>query len=146
MQGNRTLTDGQSETGATNFVIEKMLRQVYTVLPVSVQSVEQPNPTGEVGFVDVVPLIRQVDGEGKAIAASSLYRLPFFRAQCGKNAVIVNPQPGDKGLALFSMRDVSVLKSSRSGPDTARFPALPCRRRTGFYLGGSSTPPSNGMS
>lgn len=139
MQGNRTLTDGQSETGATNFVIEKMLRQVYTVLPVSVQSVEQPDPTGEVGFVDVVPLIRQVDGEGKAIAVSSLYRLPFFRAQCGKNAVIVNPQPGDKGLALFSMRDVSVLKSSRSGP------VQPGSRRymsaaDGFYLGGFLNP------
>ena len=84
MQGNRTLTDGQSDTGATNFAIEKMLRQVYTVLPVSVQSVEQPDPTGEVGFVDVVPLIRQVDGEGKAIAASNLYRLPFFAPNAEK--------------------------------------------------------------
>ena len=53
--------------------------------------------------------------------------------------MIVNPQPGDNGLALFSMRDVSVLKSSRNGP------VQPGSRRymsaaDGFYLGGFLNP------
>ena len=135
MQGNRQLSTGQSVTGAQNFAIDGALRKLYTMLPVKVASVEQAAPTDQVGYVDVVPLIRQVDGEGNAVDTSPLYRLPFFRLQAGANAVIVNPQPGDKGAALFAMRDISVLKSTRDGPvqpGTRRFLAA----GDGYYLGG----------
>ena len=135
MQGNRQLSTGQSATGAQNFAIDAALRKMYTMLPVKVVSVEQAVPTDQVGYVDVVPLIRQVDGEGNAVDTSTLYRLPFFRFQAGANAVIVNPQPGDKGAALFAMRDISVLKSTRDGPvqpGTRRFFAA----GDGYYLGG----------
>lgn len=135
MQGNRKLSSGLSATGAQNFAIDAALGKLYTMMPVKVIAVEQSGPTGMVGFVDVEPLIRQVDGEGNAVATATLYRLPFFRLQAGANAVIVNPKPGDKGAALFAMRDTSVLKATRDGP------VQPGTRRImaagdGYYLGG----------
>lgn len=118
MQGNRQLSTGLSDIGAQNFAIDAALRRLYTMLPVKVVNVEQPSPTDQVGFVDVMPLIKQVDGEGSAVEPSVLYRLPFFRLQAGANAVIVNPQPGDKGAALFAMRDIAS-SATRDGPRAA---------------------------
>ena len=135
MQGNRKLSTGLSDIGAQNFAIDAAVRKLYTMMPVKVIAVEQSGPTDQVGFVDVMPQIKQVDGEGSAVEPSVLYRLPFCRLQAGANAVIVNPQPGDKGAALFAMRDISVLRATRDGP------VQPGTRRVmaagdGYYLGG----------
>lgn len=105
------------------------------MLPVKVVNVEQPSPTDQVGFVDVMPLIKQVDGEGSAVEPSVLYRLPFYRLQAGANAVIVNLQPGDKGAgALCHARYLGAQVHPRRPvqPGTRRFFAA----GDGYYLGG----------
>jgi hypothetical protein len=62
--------------------------------------------------VDVQPVINMIDAAGAAWPHRTLYRLPYIRVQGGANAVILDPQAGDLGLAWFASRDISVAKSA----------------------------------
>lgn len=134
MQGNRQLTTGNSPHSAQNFAIEALLKKLHTATPVRVEAVYQDAETGLVGYVDVVPLLRQVDGEGQTHDPSRLYHQPFLRIQGGKNAVVVNPQKGDIGLSAFAERDCSVVATTRrtAQPGSPRF----MDAADGWYLGG----------
>lgn len=69
------------------------------------------------GFVNVQPLVNQIDGEGNATPHGTVFNLPYSRLQGGANAVIMDPQPGDIGVAVFADRDISVVKRTRKqGP------------------------------
>lgn len=134
MQGNRQLTTGNHPHSAQNFAIEALLKRLHTATPVRVVAVYQDQATGLVGYVDVLPLLRQVDGEGQTHAPSRLYHQPFLRIQGGKNAVVVNPQIGDIGLSVFADRDCSVVAATRqtAQPGSPRF----LDAADGWYLGG----------
>lgn len=134
MQGNRQLTTGNHPHSAQNFAVEALLKKLHTAQPVRVEAVYQDPATGLVGYVDVLPLLRQVDGEGQTHDPSPLYRQPFLRIQGGKNAVVVNPRPGDIGLSVFADRDCSVVSGTRqtAQPGSPRF----MDAGDGWYLGG----------
>jgi hypothetical protein len=87
-----------------------------------------------VGFVDVVPMVSQVDSAGNPTPHDVIYNLPYMRVQGGVNAVIIDPAVGDIGAALFCRRDISTVKRTRK-------PANPGSRRRfdwadGLYVGG----------
>lgn len=112
---------------AQTFVIEQMLAGVWTSGPVKVMAVHD-------GFVDVQPLINQIDGYGQATPHGVIYNMPTFRLQGGPCAVVIDPAVGDIGLAVYGHRDASSVKAARA-------PANPGSRRThspadGFYIGG----------
>lgn len=135
MQGNRQFNSGAARTNGQQFAIEALLKRLHVAAPVRVVAVHQDADTGQVGHVDVLPLLSQVDGEGRTWPPSTLYRQPFLRIQGGANAVCVNPQVGDIGLSVFADRDISVVSKTRGGPvqpGTARF----CDAADGLYLGG----------
>jgi hypothetical protein len=133
----RSTNTAGSDYNAEDFHIRRVLSEINTAEPVTVDAVDIPDPKGPVGFVDVSPLTMLVDGEGKGMAQGTQFRLPYFRIQGGKNAVILDPQPGDKGLAVYAMRDTEALKETRGDSG----PVNPGSGRTldqgdGFYLGG----------
>lgn len=137
MKGNRELNTASSPVNAQDFAIRRLLGKINTAMPVRVVAVDVPDPKGPVGFVDVLPLVQQVDGEGNGVAPSTLYNVPFVRMQGGKNAVIVNPQAGDVGLAVFCQRDIAGVKTGRG----ASGPVNPGSYRSldmadGVYIGG----------
>lgn len=87
-----------------------------------------------VGFVDVQPLVNQVDGNGVPVPHGVIHNLPYFRLQGGQNAVIIDPQPGDIGMAAFASRDISSVKANRAqaNPGSARRFDM----ADGMYFGG----------
>lgn len=102
-------------------LFESNLARLSTSLPVRVDAV-QPGGVGPVGLVDITVLVSQVTGDGRTVPGVSVPNVPYSRLQGGNNAVIIDPQPGDIGMALFCSRDISAVKNARDAapPGSAR--------------------------
>lgn len=126
-----------SEASAFNahaFLISQMIGKAWTATLVQVQAVSNAGGVAAVGTVDVLPMVAQIDGQGQATPHGIIYGLPYFRLQGGANAVILDPQIGDIGIAVFASRDISSVKANKA-------PANPGSRRRndpadGLYIGG----------
>lgn len=133
---NATLDTPSSEFNILSFLIESVLnQQLNTALPVRVDSCTKPGTGGAAGYVSATPLICQRGSDGRALPPVSIPKLPFFRLQCGTAAVVIDPQPGDVGLAVFAQKDCSTLQAGKTEPEVAgsfrRFDMS-----DGFYIGG----------
>ena len=86
------------------------------------------------GFVDVVPMVNQIDGAGNATPHTTIYNIPYLRMQGGANAVILDPQPGDIGICVFASRDISKVKATKAqgNPGSYRNYSF----ADGMYMGG----------
>ena len=93
-----------------------MQRHAFCTLGTLVQVVAVTNDGGvePVGFVDVHPMVAQVDGKGQPTPHGVIYGLPYIRVQGGSNAVILDPQVGDIGLAVFCAQDISKVKATKA--------------------------------
>lgn len=100
-----------TEYAALQFVFTTLLKRVQTAMPVKVMSVTNAGEVSAVGFVDVLPLVNQVTGEGESFPHATIYNVPYSRLQGGKNAVILDPQVGDIGVCVFASRDISAIKA-----------------------------------
>lgn len=132
--GRATFNSGANDYNAVSFQIEQALNRIRTSGPVRVVAVR--NSGGDVvpGTVDVQPLVNQLDGEGNAVPHGILYGLPYFRYQAGANAIILDPQVGDIGIAGFCDRDISsvIANQAQANPGSARQWSM----ADGYYLGG----------
>lgn len=122
------------EWNRLNFQIAQSLAKMQTSLPVEVLSCTNEGGLSPVGFVNVVPMVNQVDAAGIPIPHVTIFNVPYLRVQGGANAVIIDPQEGDIGIALFASRDISKVKSTRA-------PANPGSNRQfsfsdAMYIGG----------
>lgn len=116
------------------FAIAQAINKLQTATLVRVDACTNDGGLSPVGFVDVTPLVNQIDGQGNPTPHVTVYGLPYLRVQGGANAVIIDPSPGDLGVAVFASRDISIVKSSKAQ-------ANPATRRSynfqdGMYLGG----------
>ena len=129
VKGQKKPNTAGSEYNALQFMIQNALRgQIHTAIPVKVQSVDGL-------FVDVLPLVSSVDGYGEAVEPTTIFHLPVFRYHAGVAAFIVDPVPGDIGLAVFAQADSS---NVQEGTDTPQQPGSFRRfsQSDGFYFGG----------
>ncbi len=127
-------TDMTNPVNATALLVQSILARVSTAKLVQVMAVTNEGEAAAVGFVDVMPLVHQIDGQGQPTPHVTVYGLPYFRIQGGANAVIMDPEVGDLGLAIFADRDISAVKATKAA-------ATPATRRRfdmgdGLYLGG----------
>lgn len=132
--GQRRPNTDSSKFSTLSFVIRQYLAGARTAMPVIVRGVRNTGGVEPVGTVDVEPLVSQLDGAGKIVSHGIIYDLPYLRMQGGVNAIILDPEVGDIGLAVVSDRDVSKVKTTRQ-------PAAPGSNRRnhfsdGFYFGG----------
>lgn len=129
VKGQNKPNTGGSEYNSLQFMISQAMRgQIHTAIPVQVQAVSGL-------YVDVLPLVSQVDGFGEAVAPTTLFHLPVFRYHAGVGAVILDPVVGDKGLAIFCQSDSSLVSESTNTPQQpASFRRF--SMSDGFYLGG----------
>jgi hypothetical protein len=120
------------------FVIEQALANVQTATIVKVVACSNSGGISPVGTVDVQILANQVSiGAGGQMVGTphlTMYGLPYLRVQGGANAIIIDPQPGDIGIAVFASRDITNVKSTKAQANPGSF-------RThdfadGMYLGG----------
>ena len=133
---NRKLNTAASEYNALSFMIEQAIKgMVNTAIPVRVDSCTKPGPNGAAGYVSATPLVQQRGADGNSLMPVSLPQLPFFRFCGGTAAVVLDPQPGDVGLAVFSQQDASNLEAGKTDPVQAG--SFRCFDMSdGIYIGG----------
>lgn len=134
IKGSRTATSGNDPANAQDFIIERFLKsKVNTAILVKVDSVD-PGAVGPVGTLTCTPLVAGMDGDGNAIPAQPIHNVPYLRIQGGVAALILDPMPGDLGLAVTCQRDVSSAKKSKgpANPGSFRF----FDQADSLYLGG----------
>lgn len=133
-QGHQSPGDSAGQYGAQIFVIKQMLSRLQTMTLVKVLSCSNSGGVSPVGFVDVQPMINQIDGDGNGKSHKPLYNLPYLRIQGGDNAFILDPKPGDIGIVGFTSRSIAKVKKTKkiSNPDTFSQFSM----SDGLYLGG----------
>jgi hypothetical protein len=129
VQGVQNINTASSDYNALSFIIQQAIRQqVNTAIVVKVVGVSA-------GYVDVLPLVTQIDGFGEAVQPTTLYKLPYMRYHGGICAVKLDPVIGDIVLAVFAQKDCSSVTQGTTEPQKpASF-----RENTmgnGFYIGG----------
>ena len=129
VQGQMKPNTAGSPYNSLQFIIDQAIRhKVHTAVVVKVIK-----RTGQ--YVDVLPLVTQIDGFGNAIAPTTLFHLPYMRYHAGIAAVILDPVPGDIGLAVFAQTDCSNVKQGTTEPQQpASFREN--SMANGFFLGG----------
>ncbi|MDN7913673.1 oxidoreductase [Burkholderia cepacia] len=115
-------------------MVWQILRQISGARLVKVMGVTNAGDVSPVGFVDVQPLVNQLDGSNNAVPHGTIYHLPYFRLQGGPNAVVIDPQKGDIGVAIIEDRDISSVKANRAqaNPGSKRIFDM----ADGLYIGG----------
>lgn len=131
--GQTDPTTGQGDWNAMRFAIQQQMLGLNTSMPVEVVSVRAAG-VAPVGFVNIRILVSQVTGDDRTVDHGEIPNVPYFRLQGGTNAVIIDPEPGDIGMASFCSRDISAVKNARQA-------APPGSRRSydfsdAMYVGG----------
>ncbi len=132
--GFQNQTTFGSEYNSIVFLINQVLSGKHTAALVQVKAVTNSGGVAPVGFVDILPLVNQVDGAGNQTPHGTIGHCPYFRLQGGANAIIIDPQVGDIGLAVFCDRDNSIVISTKAkaNPGSGRKFDM----ADGVYLGG----------
>ena len=126
---------GSSEYNVLDFVIRSIVcGLVNTAIPVRVDKVERPAEGGGAGYLSATPLIKMRSAKGDALDVVSIPKLRWFRLQHGAAAIIVDPKPGDIGLAVFAQQDVSALNGGSEPIQPGSFRSYSIS--DGFYFGG----------
>jgi phage baseplate assembly protein gpV len=133
-RGAADATSAGSPYNENLFLIHQVLAAVSTAKLVRVEAVTNAGDLSPVGFVDVMPLVNQVDGDDNAVPHGVVHNIPYFRLQGGSNAVILDPQVGDIGACIFADRDISAVKNAKdvANPGSKRRFDM----ADGLYIGG----------
>ena len=134
-RGTQDIYSGANPYNALNFVIEKATNKIATAIPVKVMAVNAGGSEAATGYVDVLPLVAFIGGDGNSIEPVTLYHLPYSRVQGGIAALVIDPVIGDIGLAVFAHSDSSTVTQGTAEPQQ------PGSKRhhsmsDGFYIGG----------
>ena len=132
--GQARSAEGGDEYGAMMFVIGQAVARLSTSTVVRVVAVTNAGGLAPVGFVDVQPLVNQLDGAGNAVPHGVLHHLPYFRLQGGTDAIILDPKVGDLGIAVFASRDISAVKASKAQANPGSWRSYDMA--DGLYVGG----------
>ncbi|MBE8596880.1 phage baseplate protein [Xenorhabdus sp. BG5] len=107
-----SLYDPQATAGGAlsqEAIIWALIGKIGTVTICRVEKV-RGGGVAPVGYVDILPLVQQVDGAGNVYENATIYNVPYFRYQGGANAVILDPKVGDLGICFTASRDISKVK------------------------------------
>jgi hypothetical protein len=125
---------GSSQFDVMEFFFRQKLAKARTATIVRVLDVTNAGGLEPVGYVDIQPMVQQVDGAGQVTAMPPIYNAPYLRLQGGADAVILDPKIGDIGIAVIGDRDLSAVTASKADgpPGSARRNSL----SDAMYLGG----------
>lgn len=134
VQGIADIYAGQTQFNQVSFLIRSMMsREINTAIPVVVTKVMISS--GSVGYVQAKPLVNDMDAQGNAVDVAILPRLPYFRLQGGKVAIITDPIVGDIGIAVFAKKDTSnVVAGTKEPVQAGSFRKF--SMSDGWYIGG----------
>jgi hypothetical protein len=106
--GQATIFSDASEYNTLDFVIARATEKMQTVSLVQVKAVN----TGAL-TVDVQVLANIVTGSNQSIPHAIISARPYYRAQGGGNAIILDPVVGDIGVMVFASRDSSAVIAAK---------------------------------
>jgi hypothetical protein len=132
--GQQQPTTTSSEFNKMSFLVKQLLGFVRTAILVKVTAVKSKGEIAPVGFVDVQPIVKMMDSAGNSQSHGIIQHLPYFRIQSGKDAIILDPQVGDIGLAVIADRDISAAKANKAEANPGSFRRFDLA--DGVYLGG----------
>lgn len=112
LQTNQTVGSQSSDAARVQQLIKTMLAKTRTAIPVEVVAVTNAGGVSPIGYVDIQPLVGQLDGFGTVYPHGVIYNVPYMRIQGGANAVILDPEVGDIGMAVVCDRDISTVKAT----------------------------------
>lgn len=112
--GTTSLEAGLSAFNTQSYIINQFLLRARTATLVQVESVTNDGGVSEVGYVDVKILVQRTDSLGNITDSRIVYNVPYFRLQGGRDAIILDPNVGDIGLACIADRDISAVKASKA--------------------------------
>lgn len=138
--GQTDPTSAQGDWNQLRFIIRQQMSKLNTSLPVKVTAVSASG-IAPVGFVTIKILVDQISGDDKAIPHGEIANVPYMRIQGGTNAVIIDPEVGDIGMASFCSRDISAVKNSRQSapPGSRRLYSFSDCMYVGGFLNGTPT-------
>lgn len=123
------IPSGQAQPTATwgkynniMFAVSQAINKMQTATIVKIVACSNTGGLSPVGYVDILPMVNQLDSAGNPVEHVTIFNVPYFRIQGGANAVIIDPEPGDIGIALFASRDIGKVKNTRvqGNPGSAR--------------------------
>ena len=116
-QGVRDSFTNASEYNKLEFIIEQKIRQmVNTSALVRIDGCTSTGSSGAAGTVSATPMVAQTDADGNALPMTSIPRMPHARVQGGIAALIIDPVPGDLGVASFCKADSSTVDVGATEP------------------------------
>lgn len=126
---------------ATDFIIRSVLAGIATATIVKVVAVTNSGGVEPVGTVDIQPLVMRINGDGQIFSHGTIHGVPYQRLQGGANAVILDPQVGDIGIAVFASRDISsvIATKAESQPGSRRMFSWGDAMYIGGILNGTPT-------
>ncbi len=116
------------------FIAQQAVSKMQTATLVKIVACTNSGGLSPVGFVDVIPLVNQIDGQGNPERHVTVYNLPYLRIQGGSNAIIIDPEVGDIGVAVFASRDISKVKKTKDQANPGSYRQYSFS--DGMYLGG----------
>lgn len=119
---------------AMSFVIQQALAKLSTATLVKVLKCTNDGGLSPVGFVDVQPLVNQIDLNGTPNPHVTIFNVPYFRMQGGSDAIVMDPKPGDIGMAAFASRDITKVKNTRNRANPGSYRQF--SMADGLYMGG----------
>lgn len=134
LSGNQDSDSGTSEFNAQIFLIQTMLTKINTVTLVKIHAVSNNDTLSPVGFVDIIPMVNQLDGSGNAIPHGVIHHCCYFRMQGGTNAIILDPKVGDIGICAFADKDISSVQINKTVSNPGSYRRFDMA--DGIYLGG----------
>lgn len=134
IRGQDDGTAGLTEFNAQAFLVQQMLNRINTATVVKVVKCSNNGGISAVGTVDVQPLVNQIDADGNPTEHGIVYGLPYFRLQGGQHAVVLDPQEGDLGIAVFAQHDVSTVAATKDKGNPGSYRKF--SMSDGLYLGG----------
>lgn len=116
----RGLRDCYTNTTLFNqleFIIERKIKEmVNTSAVVRIDGCTSTGAGAAAGTVSATPLVSQTDPDGHALPMTSIPRMPHGRVQGGIAALIIDPVPGDIGVASFCKTDSSTVQPGTTEP------------------------------
>ena len=106
-----------SDYNQLDFIIEQKIRSmVNTAALVRIDSCTSTGSGAAAGACSATPLVCQTDADGNALDMASIPSMPHYRIQSGNSAIVLDPTPGDIGVAVFCKSDSSTVTTGTTTP------------------------------
>lgn len=140
--------DAATEFNTDQFKIESQTTHTRQMMPVRVVKVYAADgktaatrgAVAAAGFVDLQPVISQVDGEGQKQDHGTIFHVPYHRHYGGDAAIIMDPVVGDIGTHHVADRDTSAFDDQITQGGNTQTVLPGSQRRSnmsdGVYVGG----------